>query len=377
MLFTQSSFPLRLVVIAFLPLLVIGCGEEAASGSQTTPHQARSEKSIEFKRFKTVTVSPESKRRKVTVNGRLQPLEQIEIVSEVQGSVLPMKKLLKEGVRYTKGETLMRIDSKQYGLNLKAQKSQFMASLVRIMSQIKLDYPEEHPAWDTYLREFDAGVSLPPLPEVDNKQLTYLLSANNIFATFYSIKSAEELYTKYTLRAPFSGVITRGQVSQGAIVNPGVSLATLSRSDVFELKAALSSAFIELFKVGQKIQLTHSNTGESWEGRVSRLGGSLEATSQSIPVFIRLSGKNLKAGMFLEAELAAANFEEVVSLPLEALTRNNQVHVIRDSTVVLQSVSPVNYESDQVWVKGLQSGESVIIEEIIQPIVGTKAISQS
>ena len=377
MLFSQFSFPVRLIMVACLPLLFVGCGEAPSSEDSQPSIEPIAVEASTVKQFRTLTVTPESLIQKVAVTGRLQPLERIEVISEVQGRTLPMNKLLNEGVHYQKGEVLLRIDSRQYGLSLTSQKSQFMASLVRIMSQIKLDYPEEHPAWDDYLQNFDEHKSLPDLPTVSSEQLKYLLSANNIFATFYSIKSSEALYSKYTLRAPFTGIITQGQVSQGTLVNPGVPLATLSRSDVFELKAALSSAFIDLFQVGQKIQLTHSNTGESWEGTVSRLGGSLESSSQSIPVFIRLSGKNLRAGMFLEAELAATNFEAVVALPLDALTRNNQVHIIRDSTVVLQSVSPVNYESEQVWVKGLKPGESVIIEEILQPIVGIKAVSQS
>lgn len=365
------------IFLVIFSLSWAGCGSKPAPQDSESSPSASSSLDRIYPTFETLTVSPVSMERKVAVTGRLQPLEKIEVVSEVQGKVLPMKRLMNEGVRYRKGDTLFQLDAKQFALDLNSQKSQFQASLVRIMSQIQLDFPTEHPQWDAYLKDFQENHPLKVLPEVKDESLKYLLSANNIYAQFYGIKSAEERLTKYTVTTPFSGIITQGQVSQGAIINPGVPLATLSRTDVFEMKAAISSAFIKLFRTGQVISLTHSNTGETWKGRVSRLGGNLDPATQSIPVFIRVSGRGLKEGMFLETEIDAASFEGVVALPLDALTRNNQVHVIKDSTVVLQDVSPVNFESNQVWVKGLKEGEEVIVESVLEPIVGIKALSQS
>ena len=99
----------------------------------------------------------------------------------------------------------------------------------------------------------------------------------------------------------------------------------------------------------------------------------MDAGTQSVPVFIRVSGRGLRAGMFLEATLEGDVLEKVVKIPLVALNRNNQVHHIKNTTVELLEVEPMRYEEETVWVSGFQGGEKVIIEEINQPIVGSKA----
>lgn len=362
-----------------IALLFWQCNNEQSSETKTTPNSTETavEVSQKVTSFETLTAQPEDQARALSITGRTQSIEKLQIIAEVQGKALPTKKLLNEGISYGKGETLVKVDDTQYRLNLQAQKSQFQSALVRIMSRIKLDYPKAHAAWDQYLRDFNTEELLKELPEVKDDQLRYFLSANNIFASFYNIKGAEELLPKYQIKAPFRGTIIQGQVSPGSVISPGVPLATLNRTDVYELKASISSADINRLKPGQKIKLTHNNTAETWNGIVNRFGATIDPGTQAIPVFIRVSGEGLREGMFLEATLEADSYNQVVALPLAAMNRNNQVHLIQDSTVKLQDVEPVHYEKNIVWVTGLKGGEQVIVEEIIQPIVGIKAIPKS
>lgn len=370
--------PISMTLLLLLALLSWQCSSEPTS--EENPVQKASNIEITQKpltNYETLTAQPIDKEQRLNLIGRTQALEKIQLVAEVQGKVLSGIKSLNEGVSYRKGETMIKIEATRYRLELQSRKSQFQSALVRIMSQIQLDYPDAHPAWDQYLKTFDSGKILPELPETTNDQLRYFLSANNIFSTYYNLKSAEELLPKYTIKAPFTGIITQGELAAGAILNPGVPVATFSRSDVFELKAAVSVAVIDRFKAGQTIQLVQNNTGKTYTGKVNRIGGAMDTGTQSVPVFIRVSGPGLREGMFLEANLESDALKQVVSLPLDVLNRKNQVHLIQNSMVVLHDVTPVHYEKDIVWVTGLKGGEEIIIEKIIEPIVGTKAISKS
>lgn len=366
-----------IALIAIVILSACGGQETDTSAASSAASVLATSQSKSLPTYETIKASPQDQKQQVNITGRIVPLEKIQLVAEVQGKALATSRLLNEGVRYRKGETLIRIEDTQTQLNLQAQKSQFQSALVRIMSQVKLDYPKAHPAWDTYLRALDVSKPLPDLPEIKNEQLRFFLSANNIFSSFYNIKSSEELLSKYRITAPFTGVITQGNIAPGAVINPGVPLASFSRTDVYELKASVSTANIEKLKPGSKITLSHSNTGDEWTGTIHRFGGNIDPATQAVPIYIRLSGNKLREGMFLEAALETETYEDVVSLPLTALNRNNQVHVIQDSTVVLKNVDPVHYEQQIVWVKGLEEGTEVITEEVIQPIVGIKAIAKS
>ena len=370
--------PISMTFLLLIAFLSWQCSSEPKPEEKPVQTATISEsKQNPITNYETLTAKPIDKEQRLNLIGRTQALEKIQLVAEVQGKVLASSKSLNEGVSYRKGETMIKIEDIRYRLELQSRKSQFQSALVRIMSQVQLDYPEAHPAWDQYLKAFDSSKILPELPEVTNDQLRYFLSANNIFSTYYNLKSAEELLPKYIIRAPFTGIITQGDLAAGAIVNPGVPLATYSRNDIFELKAAVSVAMIDRFKPGQRIQLVQNNTGKTYTGKVNRIGGAMDTGTQSVPVFIRVSGPGLREGMFLEAHLESDALKQVVSLPLDVLNRKNQVHVIQNSMVVLHDVTPVHYEKDIVWVTGLKGGEEIIIEKILEPIVGTKAISKS
>lgn len=326
--------------------------------------------------YRTIEAQPRTAVNAIKLTGRLQAIEQLQLVAEVQGKTLPTGKLLNEGVRYRVGETMIQIEDDQYRLNLNAQRSQFQAALVRIMSQVKLDYPDAHAAWDGYLRKFNNQEALPELPDVTDDQLRFFLSANNIFSSYYSIKSAEEILPKYRIRAPFTGVITQGNLAPGAVVSPGTPIASFSRTDTYELKAAVSVSQIDQLSQGQKIKLTQRNTGQSYSGTIHRIGGTIDPSTQAVPVYIRVSGKGLRENLFLETSISAGSKDDIVALPLTALNRDNQVHLIKDSTVFLLDVEPVRFSETEVYVRGFKGGEQVIIESINEPIVGSKAVSQ-
>jgi len=341
--------------------------EEADQVSTTAPQESM------LRDFATLEARPDTQARTLNLTGRLQPLEALQLVAEVPGKTLETTKILNEGVTYRRGEVMVRIDDRQTRLNLQAQKSQFQSALVRLLAKMELDYPNAHPTWDKYVRNFDEAEPLPELPEISDDQLNFFLSANEVFSTYYTIKSAEEQLPKYQIAAPFTGIITQGSLPPGSVVNPGMGFAQFSRTDIFELKLAVSTADIEGFQPGRKINVSHRNTGKTYQGTVHRLGGTIDASTQSVPVFVRVSGRGLRQGMFLETDMALSSMESVVELPITALNRENQVHVIRDSVVVLQEVRPVQFQGSRVWVSGLKAGERVITESLNEPIVGIKA----
>jgi multidrug efflux pump subunit AcrA (membrane-fusion protein) len=361
-----------LIAIATLFIQCSSPKTEPTKAEQVTPVRQVKEANEKLPQYQSIRANPETEGLTIRLTGRLYPLEKLQLVSEVQGKALRRKKMINEGVRFRKGENMLQVEDQQFRYNLQAQKGQFHSNLVRIMSQIKLDYPQAYPAWDTYLSRFEPEKPIAALPEVSNDQLRFFLSANGIYASFFNIKSTEELSPKYTLKAPFTGVVTQGSVASGSVVSPGVPLATYSRTDVYEYKTTVSTSDLKHLTVGQKVTLVHTNTQEQWTGTINRYGGSIDPTSQAVAVFIRVSGKNLREGLFLEAELKGEHFSNVVELPIHAINRSNQVHVIEDQMVSLQDVEPLQYRANKVWVSGLEQGQVVVVENITEPIIGKR-----
>ncbi|MBV6647379.1 MAG: HlyD family efflux transporter periplasmic adaptor subunit, partial [Cyclobacteriaceae bacterium] len=349
----------------FLPLLFWQCVESTGKELE--------DETVEegyVRRFNTRRVSPESMQRILNITGRVVPLQQINVVAQVQGIALPISKPFKTGTTFRKGQTLVAIDDTEFRSNLTAQKSQFLSSLVRIMSDLKLDYSDDFHDWNSYLDKLDITKTLHELPEVDNKQLRYFLAANDIYNLFYNIRSKEETLGKYRIKAPFDGAVTSAKVDVGNLVSPGAGLGSFIRTDKYEVQTAVSTSDIDLIRLGQKIRLTSSDNPTVWEGEVSRIGKSVDQRTQAVSVYLEVNGLGIREGMYLEGQLLVGSYDHVVELPKNLLTRQNQVHTLVNGTVQLKDVKPVEFYESTVVVEGLTEGEELILDPGQSPIQG-------
>ena len=329
-----------------------------------------------IRQFNTKVVQPADVDYSLNITGRVVPLQKIEIIAEVQGTALPTPKPLKEGLVFKKGEVLVSIDDADSRYNLSAQKSQFLNAMVRIMSDLKLDYPGHFDVWNEYLSSVNVDQPLPKLPEVADTQLRYFLAANDVFNRYYSIKSQEETLKDFKIYAPFTGAVTQANLDPGNLVSPGAKLGEFIRTDRYEVQAAVSVGDIHLIKPGQVIELTSKTVQGKWQGTVSRIGKSVNASTQSVSVYLLAKGSDLKEGMYLEGKFASHTYQDAVEIPKDILTRKNQVHVIEDSTVKLKNVSPIEFRESTVIVHGLAAGDRLITDIAQAPIQGLKAISR-
>lgn len=362
------------LVALLLPGLLWQCSESSGEEQPTTATTTPTE---HVRQFTTLSVAPGPVKHQVSLTGRVVPLQKIDVFAQVQGVAEARRKLFEEGATFQRGEVLLSLDDDEFRSNLAAQKSQFLASLVRIMSDLKLDYPAAFEAWNRYLKNLDIDKPLPALPEVPEDQLRYFLSANNIFNLYYSIQSQQETLQKYTIRAPFTGAVTQAMVDAGGLVSPGVKLGEFIRTDQYEVQAAVSVEDLELVEVGQTIPLTSRNLKGAWEGKVSRIGKRVDPATQSVSVYLLVSGETLKEGMYLIGTLSSHTYENAVEVPKGALTRQNQVYVIKDSTVQLKDIIPLEYQDETVIVQGLAQNDQVITDPVTSPIQGITAVSKS
>ncbi|MEM9830414.1 MAG: efflux RND transporter periplasmic adaptor subunit [Bacteroidota bacterium] len=363
---------LNLVVI-MLVAIQWQCTESSGGDSQKVTESTEEEY---IQTFSTIQVELGTIRSQVSLTGRVVPLQKIDVIARVQGIAKSTNKPFEEGITFRQGEVLITLEDDEFRSNLAAQKSQFLASLVRIMSDIKLDYPANFEAWNQYLKNLDIERPLAKLPEVNNDQLRYFLSANNISNLYHTIKGQEETLAKYTIRAPFTGAVTQAMVDPGALVSPGIKLGEFIRTDQYEVQAAVSVEDLELVEVGQTIPLTSRNIRGEWEGRVSRIGQRIDPATQSVSVYLLVSGERLKEGLYLIGNVSSRTYERAVEVPKTALTRQNQVYVIEDSTVRLKDVTPLDYRETTVVVQGLAQNDQVITDPVTSPIQGITAVSK-
>lgn len=290
----------------------------------------------------------------ISASGNLVAKNKIELFSEVQGVLSTSGKDFKAGTNYRKGQTLLRINSDEFYASLQSQKSTLHNLITSIMPDIRLDFPDEFDKWQNYLQSFDLNKSTPKLPTYSSDKEKYFISGRNITTSYYGVKNLEVKLGKYQIRAPYNGILTEALVTPGTLIRVGQKLGEFIDPSIYEMEVNINSEFSDLLKIGNTVSLHDLERTKSYTGKVIRVNGKIDQTSQTIKAYIQVADKWLKEGMFLEADLKARSEQNAYKIDRKLLVDNKAVYIVNDTVLELKTVDPVYFEAESVIIKGLQ-----------------------
>ncbi len=296
----------------------------------------------------------------IPANGSVTALDKSELFSEVEGVFRNSSKEFRPGQTYQRGQVLLHIDASEFAANVRSARSELYNSITAIMPDLRLDYPELYPKWEAYLNNFDVNKNLQPLPETASNQEKYFIAGRGIVSSYYNIKNLEARLNKFTIVAPYTGVLTEALVTRGSLIRPGQKLGEFIDPSEYELEVAITKSFSDLLKIGETVNLANLERTQVYEGVVSRINSRIDQESQSIQVFIKIEDPRVKEGMYLEANLNAGTVEDAIEIPRELLVDQDRVFVVQDSILKLVEVNPVYFSSEKVVVQGLENGTKLI-----------------
>lgn len=306
----------------------------------------------------------------VTANGNLTAKQRVELYAEVQGVFRRGNKLFKEGQSYRQGETIISIDAEEYAASVQSAKSNLYNELTSIMPDLRLDYPDFYPKWQSYLNGFDLSKSTPALPEMNSESERFFISGRGILTSYYNVKNLEQRLSKYRIVAPFTGVLTEALVTEGTLVRAGQKLGEFINPGIYELEVSVSKSFSDLLKVGESVELTNLNDSETYTGKVTRINGRVDQASQTIKAYIEVDNDKLREGMYLEANLDAKKEENAIEIDRGLLLEGNKIFVVRDSVLDLIDVKPVYFSEKSVVLKDVPDGMTIMSKPLIGAYTG-------
>ena len=297
-------------------------------------------------------------------NGNLQAKRRIELYSEVTGIFQNTGKLFRTGQEYRKGEIVISIDNQEFYAQVQSARSDLNNQITAIMPDLRLDYPQSFKQWQDYLKNWNQDSFTPQLPQPINDKEKYFITGRNIYSTYYNLKNLENRLTKFTIRAPFDGILTDAMVSEGTLVRNGQQLGEYIQKGTYEMEVAISAEFSDLLKLGETVTLTNMTGTKTYEGEVTRINGKVDQGTQTIATIIEVSDSSLKEGMYLSANLNAQKVENAVELDRELLQDGNQIFSVKDGKLKLISVTPVHFSEETMVLKGIDNGTVIISKTI-------------
>lgn len=305
------------------------------------------------------TVSPrrDTVRDEVAAVGSLKALEAVELTAEVSGRIVELH--LSAGQRVAQGELLVRLDDRQAAADLRVIESQLADAR----------------------RQLERASRLRSNNSISQAQVDELRTAVDVAAA--QRQAARIALENHRIEAPFDGVVGLSDLSVGAYVTPGTTLATLDATDRMELTFSVPERFLGQVSLGQTVRGTSPAYPEdTFQGELVELGTRISELSRSLPVRALIDNPDgrLRPGQFMSASLTLGEREALVIPEQAVLIRgdNKYVFVAEDgiaerTPVTLGSRMPGLVEvvsgisdSDQVIITGqdrLSSGDRIKVKE--------------
>jgi multidrug efflux pump subunit AcrA (membrane-fusion protein) len=294
----------------------------------------------------------------------VQAQEKIELFAEVNGLFIPGGFDFREGNKFAEGEAVIRIDSDEARMNLLAQKTSFLNLIANSLADIRLDFPESYPVWEEYVDKFDEKKPLAELPLPASKKEKVFQASKNLSNQYYQIKAAEARLDKYTIVAPFQGMVVLAGVRPGSLVRAGQKLGEIISTDSYEIEGAVRIQDLEFISAGDSVVLTDPRSGFIHRGKLSRVSDNLDPATQTVKVFAKVTSSGLKDGMYLEGRIFSEKVANCIRVNRNVIIGDSLLYAVADSVLTSFSIEVVRTSEERALVRGVPDGAYLLSEPI-------------
>ncbi|MDE0679962.1 MAG: efflux RND transporter periplasmic adaptor subunit [Gammaproteobacteria bacterium] len=334
---------------------------------------------------RVLRVNPGSERMVVHSQGTVLPRTEADLVPEVSGAVLWTSPNLVAGGYFQAGETLLRIDGRDYQNALERARS----AVDRAMAE------EEFARFDLKrLREMEAR-NLVSASDIETGIRAARVAEADLASARAALSQAELDLSRTELRAAFAGLVRSEQVDPGQFVSRGDVIARLYAVDYLEVRLPIADqqlAYLDIppmqrgeldESLAPGVELSADFAGQhyNWRGRIARTEAEIDARSRMVNVVARVRAGNgdpqyapPPVGLFVQAEIQGRSAGNVAIVPRSAIRNGNQLLIVDENDRLrLRTVSVARIYGDDAYIDGgLEKGERVCISALQAVVDGMR-----
>jgi len=177
-------------------------------------------------------------------------------------------------------------------------------------------------------------------------------------------------YTQIT--APFSGVITKRFVDFGSLVQAGTSsnsspIVELAEDDWLRLRFPVPEAETPEVKTGESVQIHVDALQRSFTGKIVRTANNIDRSTRTMTTEVDVENPDgrLKSGMYAAIVMPLHQTQDVVAIPLQALSSGDKPVVMMVDAEGKLEERPVSVglrTADRAEIKtGITEGDRVVV----------------
>lgn len=389
-----------LLMVLILTLVVTGCGEKTSTTANET------QKPVAVNIAKVTRTDVESI---VTVNGKVKPVQDVNVMPKMAGRVDKVFFEIGESVR--KGDLLFQFEQKDTKLQLSQAEAalsiakatyaktmggmleQQMIQLETAYESAKTNYDDAKTNYERTKELFDVdGVSKSAFESAESRyklaeqqyqsaKANYELTKSKINpeniasakAQMEQAQSAYEIaksqYDNTMVRSPINGVVGSRNVKSGEMTSSAVIAMNISDLSSGIVEVGVTEDVINKIHQNDKVKVTiEAMSDKVFEGIIKNISPVADLKTQTYQVKIEINNENglLKGGMFSEIRMVVDKVQNVVAVPLTAIIddgENKYVYVIEGDTAKRKDIE-TGYSNDELVqvIKGVNENETIVVK---------------
>jgi HlyD family secretion protein len=347
------------------------------------------------------TVSRENLVSVVSATGQIRPKTYVNVGANAMGRITHF--YVNEGDHVKKGQIVATIENVQQEANVAAQQATIDAARTDISSYIaaektaqanvdhakadleqkKLDYERAQALFQAQVmskQDFDAKKAAYDLDVASLAQAVASLAQakaqtdsarGHLQTQVADLKVNQDLFNRTIAVAPFDGIVTNEPVRQGEMVVQGIqntegsTLMTLADMSVITAEVKVDETDIVNVKNGQQADVTvDALPGKIFKGHVTEVGdqallrstgvstsqstsGVEEAKDFKVVVTLDIPNDDLRPGLSCTAKITTAKKDDIVAIPIQALTMRDPKQLKTGTSSPSSTVSAATTSSQQ------------------------------
>jgi RND family efflux transporter MFP subunit len=339
--------------------------------------------------------SRKSLQRQITLSSELVPFQEIDVYAKEAGYV--QKLYVDYGSRVKQGQLMAVLEIPE----LEAQLQEDQAAVKNATDEVSRAqhilkrYQAMHKVLDLeYTRLSGVAETRPGLvaqQEVDDAQGKDLAAASEVDAAEAALAAAKSslivsqsklihdqaLYDYTRITAPFSGVVTERYANLGTLMQAGTGSSTqvlplvrLSEDDKFRLVIPVPESDVRYVRVDDSVNVLVPALNRTFPGKVTRFSVDVRQDTRTMHTEVDVPNPDrvLIPGVYAEATLILEKKDNVLALPLEAVTyqgSQGSVYVVNDLDDIENRVVTLGMRTpNEVEVEsGVRKGEQVVVSD--------------
>jgi len=290
----------------------------------------------------------------VSSTGSVAVRSYVTLTSQVTGRVIATSGVLRNGGRFTAGETLVTLEQRDFTLAL----DQVQADVTSAQASLQLSEAEASVDISSYQR-LNPGKEVPPLIAKE-PQITRAKAQLQAAVARRDIAQLNLERSIYSL--PFSGTVVESSADEGQILNAGQSFGRVYALDAVEIVISLAPQ--ELAKIAPAANriATITADGLTFEGRVDRVAAERNSRTQFSQVFLTTdSSQTLTPGTFVSVKLSGPTIDNTFMLPESALQVGQTFWIVKNDTIQSLSATILGRNNGQYLVEAFDFGDGIVI----------------